>query len=217
MPRYNSSYSGMQHLNGHLLCAVDVETTGLIAGFHDLIQVAVLPLDAEIKPIKTVNPFYLNIRPKFPENINYEASRVNKLRVADLMKNGMDADDAADLFVEWFENLNLPLTTTSCKKIMPLWSNGSFDKSFLVEWLGQDCYDSCFHFHERDTQSLALYINDRHDFFNERVPFGRVGLNNLASYLKIKNDKPHDALQDALTTANVYRELVNMHLPVVPQ
>ena len=47
---------GMIHLNGNILCAVDVETTGLEVGFHEIWQIAVLPLDSNIKPNKDILP-----------------------------------------------------------------------------------------------------------------------------------------------------------------
>ncbi len=199
----------MVHTNGHLLCAVDVETTGLEPGFHDLIQVAVVPLDSKIKPIQGIVPFYMNMKPHYPENIDRGLLKSGKVRVMEIIESGIDADKAADFFDEWFEALNLPVTQNDHKKIMPLWSNGAFDRSFLEVWLGKEHYRNYFHFHERDTQVIALFLNDRYDHKAEfKVPFTRVGLSNLVDSLEVKNDMPHDALQDCLATADVYRALL---------
>lgn len=214
--RVASPHSGMIHLNGNLLCAVDVETTGIIPGFNDLIQVAILPLDSFMKPSKTAKPFYLNVTPKRPENIDPKACKIHRLKRAELISNSIDAFKAADMLDEWFERLNLPLAGSTHKKIMVLWSNGGFDKSFLVDWLGLEHYNHYFHFHERDTQELALSLNDRFDFHNERLPFPKVGLDYLASALDIINDIPHDALSDCVTTAEVYRRMLLMHIPCSP-
>lgn len=214
--RLASPHSGMIHLNGNLLCAVDVETTGVIPGFHDLIQLAILPLNSQIKPSKTAKPFYLNLTPIRPENIDPQACKINRLKRAELISNSIDAFKAADMFDDWFEKLNLPLAGNSHKKIQPLWSNGGFDKSFLIEWLGLEHYNHYFHFHERDTQEFALSINDRFDFHNERLPFPKVGLGYLTNALDIINDNPHDALSDCVTTAEVYRRMTLMFLPSFP-
>lgn len=214
--RLASPHSGMIHLNGNLLCAVDVETTGIKAGFNDLIQVALLPLDSNIKPSKTAPPFKLNLTPKRPENIDPKACKIHRLKRAELISNSIDPFKAADLFDDWFEKLNLPLAGNTHKKIMPLWSNGGFDKSFLIDWLGYDHYNHYFHFHERDTQSLALSLNDRFDFHNERVPFPKVGLTYLSNALDIINENPHDALSDCITTAEVYRRILLMFIPCNP-
>lgn len=206
----------MLHLNGNLLAAVDVETTGFIAGFHDLIQVCVLPLNAKLEPLKTTTPFYLNLTPKRPENIDRHAMRINRLDAAKLIQNSIDPDVAADMFDEWFERLNLGLAGSKHKKLMPLWSNGGFDKSFLLDWLGKEHYNHYFHFHERDTQALALSMNDRFDFHVEQIPFPKVGLNYLASCFGIENENAHDALSDCITTAKVYKAMLTMFLPVTP-
>ena len=217
MARVNSPYGGMVHLNGNLLCAVDVETTGIKAGTHDLVQVAVLPLDSNIKPIKSIMPFYMNLTPTRLDNIDYKACKVNKLTLSQMINQSMDKWKAADLFEEWFERLNLPVAASHHKKLMPLWSNGSFDKSFLKEWLGDEGYDYFFHFHERDTQALALSINDRFYQMSEKLPFPKVGLNAIAAQFNIVNENAHDALSDCITTAEVYRQMLLMYQPVIPQ
>ena len=42
-------YSGLVHLNGNLMAAVDLETTGTQPGYHEIIQIAVVPLDSEFQ------------------------------------------------------------------------------------------------------------------------------------------------------------------------
>ncbi len=203
------AYSSMIHTNGHLICAVDVETTGLIPGYHDMIQIAVVPLDAKIKPITTVLPFYMNMKPHYPEHIDKKLLRSGKVKIMDIINSGIDPDKAADLFDEWFEQLNLPVTLNERKRIMPLWTNGTFDKDFLREWLGRENYESYFHYHERDTQGIGLFLNDRYDHHAEfKLPFSRVGLTNMCEELGVINDMAHDALQDCLATADLYRALL---------
>lgn len=214
--RSKSPHSSMQHLNGNLLCVVDVETTGFVPGHHDLIQVAVLPLNAALEPLKSVMPFYMNLTPLRPENADRDAMRINQLDMAKLINNSVHPDVASDLFDQWFERLDLPVGGRVHKKIMPLWSNGGFDKGFLIEWLGKEHYDHYFHFHERDTQAFALSLNDRHDFHVEKLPFPKVGLNYLASCFNIENEIAHDALSDCLTTAKVYKAMLQMFVPVHP-
>ena len=208
MKSYNP-YTSMVHTNGHLICAVDVETTGLTPGYHDLIQIAVVPLDCNIKPIQTVLPFYMNMKPHYPEHIDKKLLRSGKVKIMNIINSGIDPDKAADLFDEWFMELNLPITQNEHKRIMPLWTNGSFDKDFLREWLGRENYESYFHFHERDTQVIGLFLNDRYDHHAEfKLPFSRVGLTNMCEELGVSNDMVHDALQDCLATADLYRALL---------
>lgn len=211
----NNNYSSMVHTNGHLLCAVDVETTGLLPGYNDLIQVAIVPLDSKIRPIKSILPFYVNMKPHYPEHIDSKLLKSGKVKVMEIIKSGIDPENAADFFDEWFENLNLPVTLNEQKRIMPLWTNGSFDKDFLREWLGREHYEHYFHFHERDTQVIGLFLNDRYDHHAEfKIPFTRVGLVNMCEELGVLNDMAHDALQDCLATADLYRSLLTrFHIP----
>ena len=198
----------MKHLNGHLLCAIDCETTGLKAGYHDIVQVCILPLNSQLKPDKKILPFYMDIAPKFPERAHPDAIRVNKLDMTQLINNGMEPYKAADLFEEWVEKLQLPFR----KKIAPLGHNYTFDRSFLREWLGVETYEDFIDYHIRDTGVAALFCNDYCDFHNEKYPYPKFSLTYLASQLKIEHGGAHDALADCITTAEVYRRMMHTYL-----
>lgn len=202
----------LRHNNGNLLCAVDVETTGTDPMVHEIIQVAVLPLGSDYKPLKIL-PFYLNIRPMDIGSIDFRSMRVHRQKLVEMMAYAIEPEIATDMFVQWVRRLDLPLG----KKIAPLWSNGGFDKGFLVQWLGQDLYEELFHFHERDTQVAALLLNDRADYHCADLPFNRIGLSSLAGVFGVVNENPHDALADCLTTAEVYRRMLSLFVPNNPQ
>lgn len=193
-----------RHLQGNLLCAVDVETTGFLVGKHDVVQVAVLPLDSDFRLLTTVMPFYMNLQPKRPENIDPDAMRTSRLNLADLIINGCEPYKAADLFVEWFYGLELGLD----KRIVPVAHNWQFDKGFMVDWLGAKTYDAHFHYSYRDTMIALNFLNDRAAFNCETIPFSKLSLGHLCSVLGVVNDKPHDALADCAATAECYRRLL---------
>jgi DNA polymerase III epsilon subunit-like protein len=194
----------MRHLNSNLLAAIDVETSGLKAGFHDLLQICILPLDNQLKPNQERNPFILNLKPKKPENADPGAFRVNKLSLADCILKGMDPYSAADLFDDWFAKLKLP----PGKKICPLAHNYPFDRSFIIEWLGDESYNQYFDYHSRDTAVIANYLNDRADLMNEKFPFPKINLSYVAAQLEIQNPDAHTAVGDAMTTALVYKAML---------
>lgn len=195
---------GMQHLNGNLLVAVDCETTGFIPGHNCMWQIAILPLDSNIKPYKGIIPFYVDMQVKRPENIDPEAIKLSRGAFAQRQQRALDPWTAADMFDEWFERLGLPMY----KKLYPLAQNWPFDREFIIDWLGRETFFQFFGPHYRDTMTAALYCNDCADFRSERVPNPKVSLSYLCSIYKVKNLKAHDALQDCITTAEVYRRML---------
>ena len=56
-----------------------------------------------------------------------------------------------DLFVEWFERLDLPFK----KGLVPLAHNWAFESSWLKEWLGITLFDEIWYSHARDGMLLA--------------------------------------------------------------
>ncbi len=197
------------HLNGNLLCSIDTETTGLIPGKHDIIQVAVVPLDSNLQPLKEIHgrlllPFVLDIIPKRPHNIEKEAMRVNGRQLSELMRTATEPFKAADMFEEWFESLKLGIG----KKIAPLGQNYPFDRGFLIDWLGDLNYDQFFDYNIRDTKSTALFLNDLADSKAEPCPYPKYKLSSLCERLGVSLEKAHDALADARATAEVYRRMI---------
>lgn len=195
---------GMQHLNGDLLVAVDCETTGFVPGHNCLWQIAILPLDANIKPYKGITPFYMDMQIKRPENINLDAIKLAKVDWSIRQQRAVDPWTAADMFDEWFEKLGLPMY----KRLVPLAQNWPFDREFIIEWLGRETFSQLFSAHYRDTMAASLFRNDCADFKNKKIPIPKVNLPYLGTVFNVKNLKAHDALQDCIATAEIYRRII---------
>lgn len=194
--------SGLVTLNGHVMAVLDVETTGLVAGYHEIVQVAILPLDVNLDQLD-VSPFYMNIRPEHPNRADPVAMRVNGLSLEKL-KNAPDKCQVADTLDEWFRELNLPLN----KRLVYLTQNAPFDVSFMKEWLGSSGWELYFNRRGRDTMFLAQGLNDAAAYKGRPVPFPNVSLKGLCNKLGIDIVDHHDALADCAATAKVYRELL---------
>jgi DNA polymerase III epsilon subunit-like protein len=187
-----------------MLCAIDVETTGRIAGYHEVIQIGVVPLTSSIEPVPDINPFYIDIAPQHPERCEDEAQTVHGLDIEYLMNNCPDAWRVADLFDEWFQDLPLPFD----RRIAPLAHNWGFERGFLINWLGMESFNQFFHYHPRDSMLFALSINDAANYHGLPTPFPYPGLKAMSKRYGIENPKPHDALCDALTEAKVYKAMI---------
>lgn len=189
----------------NLLAAMDVETTGLLCGYHEIVQVSIVVLDQNMDPMKDLNPFYMEIKPQHPERVDLQALRVNGLSLKHLL-TCREQDTVADLFSEWGDSLQL----NQGQKLIPLTHNGPFDTPRMQHWLGIPGYLDRFTRNGRDSMYTALAINDRAAWKCRPIPFDSVGLGALAAYFGIPHDNAHDALADCLTTAKVYKELLRM-------
>jgi DNA polymerase III epsilon subunit-like protein len=197
-------YAGMTHLAGNLLAAVDFETTGRRPGYHEIVQIAILPLDHNLDAHPDVPVFYMNIRPNHPERCERGAFAVHGLDVDLLMLHAPSQDRAVDLLCEWFNKLDLPQN----RVVVPLAHNWPFESAFLKGWLGIDLVDQMFHSHGRDSMLLAAALNDRAFFTGEPIPFSKLSLIALCKQFGIVYEKAHDALADCQATAELYKRLL---------
>jgi DNA polymerase III epsilon subunit-like protein len=200
------TYSALPHLNGNLLCAVDIETTGNRPRYHEPIQIAIVPLNSDLRPLRGVRAFYTDIQPLHIERADGRATAVHQLPLEELAIHAPSRDKVVDMLVEWFEGLDLPFE----KQLVPLAHNWAFEASFFKAWWGVPLLEKLFHPHPRDAMQLALAMNDRSVFKGEKAPFNRVGLGSLCNVFNIINPKAHDAYHDCLAEAEVYRCLLLM-------
>lgn len=201
-----------------MLACIDVETTGFYYGYHDIIQICVLILDSDIKPDPQITPFYVNMKPKRPENIEPDAMEVSRISFAHIMQTAIDPWDAADLFDDWFVGLrrdthNRRAKLPEGKKLCPVAQNWVFDRPFVIDWLGHKGFDDFFHPWYRDTLPVAQLMNDKYAkdpncVLPHKVPFPKANLGYICSQLNVVNEKAHDALQDCIATAEAYRRMV---------
>lgn len=196
----------MLHTNGHLLCALDVETTGLEPGVNDILEIAIIPLNHKLEPYKSKKPFYMKLKPKRPETAKSRAMNVSGLSLADCMLNGMDPYKAADLLEVWFNKLELPIR----HQIMPLAHNWPFDRDFIIDWLGPLNFAHIFHGHYRDTMTISSFLNDRAFERSEPYAYSKLSLPALCNRLGVENKMEHRALYDSLATAECYKKLVRL-------
>jgi DNA polymerase III epsilon subunit-like protein len=198
-------YRGRENLDGHLMAAIDIETTGRLPGFHEIIQIAVVPLDFEFNPMPHIIPFYTYIAPEYPERNEKEAKSIHGINLEKLALEALPAWKVADLFSEWFDHLELPIY----KKLIPLAHNWAFEAGFLKHWLGLEAMDNMISGLARDSMLLANSINDWFCFRGEERPFSRVKLPILCTQLKIQQPgTSHDALNDSLQCAALYKVLL---------
>ena len=201
------TYPGLLHLNGNLLVSVDLETTGRRPSYHEIIQIACVPLGPDLKPAQGSCPSTPRSSPTSPNGRSKQAQFKHNIPMEQLLLHAPSQDKVKDLFVEWFERLDLPFK----KSLVPMAHNWAFESSWLKEWMGVTLFDDIWYSHARDGMLLAIAINDKAAFRGETIPFNRVGLASLCNKFNIVNANAHDALSDALAEAEVYRALLQLY------
>lgn len=197
-------YPSLPNLFGNLMCAIDIECTGVDPSYHEIVQIAVVPVDHEFYRLKSVTPFYTELKPLYPERAEPAAMHTNKLDLNELCLHALHPDTALDRFVEWFDRLELPMN----RSIVPLAHNWFFESGFLRAWMGHDLYNKMFFAIPRDSMVAATMLNDKASFAGVTPPFRSVSLPRMCDQLEIMNEKPHDAYHDALACAILYKRLL---------
>jgi DNA polymerase III epsilon subunit-like protein len=189
----------MVNFNGHMLCSLDTETTGRTPGYHEVASIGVQPLDSDFEFI--LDPFYIEIKPDYPERAEKGAMAKNGFTLDYLMETGVDSQTAVDLFVDWKNKLGL----SGGKRIIPLAHNFPFDKAMLLALFGQDLYDDCFAWSYRDSMALASSMNDLCNAAGNKTPFPSISLVAICKAYGLQYDNAHNSLADARACAQVYK------------
>lgn len=189
---------------GNIMATVDVETTGVIFGYNEIIQVAIVPLDHQLNPSKEHKFFYRNIAPLYPERQTKGAKMKHGLDARKMAEECQSQDKVAQDLDDWFLKLDLPLG----KRLVPIAHNWAFERGFLTHWLGLELFDTIFHIHPRDTMTFAAAVNDVYAWQDLAPPFTKLSLTGMCNRLGIPLDNAHDALADCIATARLYREML---------
>lgn len=193
----------LESMNGNILCAVDVETTGVLAGYNEIIQIACVPLNQHFEPHPEMRHFYLNMKPDYPDRMSEGAVAKHGI-TEESLEGCVSQDRGFELFDEWFYSLGLCFG----KRLVPLAHNWGFERGFLTYWLGVDGMWDKWQSHPRDTMLLAASVNDLFVWHGRKIPFPALNLVSMCKRFEIQLDNAHDALADCLATAKLYAALM---------
>ena len=197
--------------DGHLVCAMDIETTGDNFEKHDIWQFTCVPLDYNYEVDRNIKFLDILIKPSRPQTIDWPVmARIKQTsKVKKAIAEGVDADVAAEYIWQWFDNLKL----ASYKRIIPLATNWSgIDKLFIQALLGKENFNFMFDSRVRDVMIAAAYVNDRATFNELKPPFYDLKLGTICRALNINTNHfiLHNSFDDAVLAAKAYKELCRM-------
>ena len=203
------------HMNSHLLCAIDIEWSGLRPYYHDIIEICIMPLTSTFEPLKTIMPFTVPIRPRYIDRIDRENMSVTQDHLIHIMKYGVDHYTAGEMFLQWFEKLKLKRT----KKIVPLTYSWPEVRPYIWDWLGALNADSCFDYRYRDILSTANFLNDYNDWHIENCPIPKLHFEYICSSMKVDLIRPKLVMTNCKAIGEVYKAMLSdsiIHLPPMP-
>lgn len=202
-----SIFYGMQHLNSNVLCGVKLELTGPDPLMHELIEVAIVPLDHNLELHDKFALFNMRVR---PQTINpaddFKGCRLTKAEVADACLRAYDRYKVADILLEWFEDMKLPRG----KKLIPLVYNFPAERQNLINWLDYEVYSQIFSEDHRDLLSAAHYMNDRQCVRGEAAIFPKQNLTYLARICNVPQIESGTAVSDAYLMAQTWKRMLQM-------
>jgi len=183
--------------------SIDVETTGLQAGNHEIVELSIILFNPILeqgkvtKKFEITDSFTTKIRPMRPEVTDPKAMKINGLRLEDL-KEKPTPQQIRNTFFNWHEEV------THNALITPLGHNFCFDQGFLKVFFGS-YYPDIFSHKYHDTRSVAQSLR-----FLGKIPKTQsCKLEELCKYFEIKH-KAHTAKGDALATIKLYEHLLEL-------
>lgn len=194
------------------VCAIDTETGGLDPGRHELIAIAIVPLNEHFEP--NGKPFYTKVRPERPDQLDPHALKVNG-ESAESLATAPTRQEAVQAFLEW---CNEEITVPGYKKIAPLAHNWAFDGPFIQRFLDPEYQtpitaDLFETFGVRDTKSVCMWLKDRAPVMGTPAAWRWCSLKEMQKILGIEvtwDEPPHTAIGDAYMTAAAYRALLRL-------
>lgn len=182
----------------HNLAFTDLETTGLDAHRHEIIEIGCI-VARQIQGLgigggsktEIVNEFAIKIKPERIETADPEALKITHYNKED-WRNAVSLEEAMKFYAEKTRDAAL------------IGQNVSFDWVFLDEAFRKTGVKNEMHYHRLDVMSMAfakLYDDPKAQKFSLRA---------LCDYFGVKNEKAHSAMSDIRATFEIYKKLMGI-------
>jgi DNA polymerase III epsilon subunit-like protein len=137
------------------LAIIDVETTGLVPGYHEMIDLGLVMTDLDGVPIDSL---FMRIQPRHPERLSPGAARVNDFDAARWKREGALTPAAAAESLFRFHRR----VAAGHHVLMVAW-NCQFDAAFLDHLLRESGHSwrELYHYFVLDLPSMAWSIGER--------------------------------------------------------
>ena len=181
--------------DGWLLAFIDIETTGLVPGYHEMIDIGIVMTDLDGKEL---GDLFLRIQPKHPERTDEGARAVNAFDENHWHELGALSPGAAINQIVSFHN-----DIAGKRTVLMVAFNSQFDAAFLDHlFRSQDrSWRELYHYFVLDIPSMAWSLGFR----------GLTGLS-ISGMLGVEDEphvaKLHTGITGARLNVRIYRALL---------
>ena len=181
---------------------IDVETTGLDAAAHGIVEVAVIiEIDGEVKATKVwpMNPSKNRLKKK--AKVDLKALEINK-KTIDEIRDYQASSEVFDEFIELLETYIRPEVYEDSFKIAGY--NSQFDMGFIQEWFNLNNFKYNYYFDYKDIDVFALV---KYLVYLGKIDTPNHKLETLCRLFDIEHDA-HSSLSDIEATHKLSTLLV---------
>jgi ribonuclease T len=169
--------------------SVDVETAGPNPGDYSLLSIWACVV------FKPNEQFYVEIKP-VNQNLTDEALEISGLKLDDLTQNGITPPKAMSQFADWVGGV-----TPKGRQPIFVAFNAPFDWMFVHEYFYRYLGYNPFGHKALDIKAFYMGLTG--------VPWAETGMNQVSQRFLGEFDLTHNALQDALDQAKIFRSMLD--------
>ena len=187
--------SPAEHPEQWLLAFIDVETTGLVPGYHEMIDVGVVLTDLEGR---VRDSLFLRIQPNHPERLSEGARRVNGFDAARWQRaHALSPAAAVDSFARFHHH------AAGAHHVLMVAFNSQFDAAFLDHLFRErgTSWRTLYHYFVLDVPSMAWSLGYR-DLRNDALA-ARLG---VADEPRVAVE--HTGITGAMLNVRIYQALL---------
>ena len=174
--------------NNETYISVDIETAGPNPGQYAMLSIGACTIT------EPVESFYVEIQP-VQEAFLPEALQVSGLSMEVLQKNGVQPEQAMRQFADWVQKV-----TPQDSKTIFVAFNAPFDWMFVNDYFHRYLGQNPFGHSALDMK--AFFMGTR------GLAWGDTGFEKVTKYYKIDHPLTHNALQDALDQAKLFKKML---------
>ena len=174
--------------NKETYISVDVESAGPNPGQYAMLSIGACTVT---EPVET---FYVEIQPD-REAFSPEALEVSGLSLEKLQENGVPPEQAMERFGDWVKQV----TPENSRPVFVAF-NAPFDWMFVNDYFHRYLGHNPFGHSALDMKAFFMGM--------QGVRWGETGFEKVTEYFDIDHPLTHNALQDALDQAELFRKML---------